>query len=890
MKKFIFFVAAALTSMSMLAAEPTLESYNWTKDVVTFESVFTTTEGVTLSAPGATDWKGNMGGYNYVSSASGVDASASWNNSIGISATNPIDSIAIFWAPNGSNASYLAWCGWESGVTPSVEVGANHGVTESYTASKSYDAAIWQTIDLSGKNLTTVYLARQLKKLTESGKTISNFGGNQTINFLGFKVWVNGQAAPSKYTVTYYDGTTVLGTESVKENETPKNYANYESKAHATFDGWYNEADFQTVADFSAAITADKAFYGKWTAEAFTASTSLNIEQGVLDNSTKWDINAALAEYHIAVANLNGLDSLSSKSDRNEPYLGMKFKAANAYAEAGLNAGDILRVKFGNIGCAVNVSGLTEASIATDAAKVFEYTATAQGYVRFTTSGSGTVVLKQIMINDTIQAVVLPGDTVKPTPTPTPTAAAVLYEAVFSNGVKGAIYNDTVAVPYVGEIPSFVSDSVSAGATAAFADNKITVTNDTVNHVYNVLFVALTAPAFSADTVTFDGSETAYIYDHYGFDSSKGWKFAKNLNESSNMRITEGKTRIYMALPACASVELITAATARAIKVYVNGELASVTTSGDFKLNLDATKVNFVAIESNQTSGDGGFSQMVLSNTPFATKYTITCTKPENGSLKASASSAVEGTEITLTVKASSGYEIESVSVVDAEGNAVALSDDYKFTMPASNVTASATFKALPTEYTITLDYGDGNQGKIYSSAKKAVEGTSIKITITPKSYYELDQLTVIDEAGQAISFNMSDSTFVMPASNVTVTATFKAILYTVTITPCENGTVVADPVEAAKGDSVQLTITPAEGYELDKLTVVKESGSSVTVRGNNKFAMPGENVTVTATFKATETAVSENRDAQKAMKMVVNGQIVIRKGNKFYNALGAEL
>ena len=64
-----------------------------------------------------------------------------------------------------------------------------------------------------------------------------------------------------------------------------------------------------------------------------------------------------------------------------------------------------------------------------------------------------------------------------------------------------------------------------------------------------------------------------------------------------------------------------------------------------------------------------------------------------------------------------------------------------------------------------------------------------------------------------------------------------------------ENGTVTAEPTEAAEGETVTLTATPDEGYVLDTLTVTGASGA-VTVT-DNKFTMPAEEVTVSATFKA---------------------------------------
>ncbi len=75
-------------------------------------------------------------------------------------------------------------------------------------------------------------------------------------------------------------------------------------------------------------------------------------------------------------------------------------------------------------------------------------------------------------------------------------------------------------------------------------------------------------------------------------------------------------------------------------------------------------------------------------------------------------------------------------------------------------------------------------------------------------------------------------------------------VAHTITVAECENGTVVADKEEAYEGDLVTLTVTPAEGYELESLTVTAEGiDELVTVDENNQFEMPNANVTIAATF-----------------------------------------
>ena len=79
--------------------------------------------------------------------------------------------------------------------------------------------------------------------------------------------------------------------------------------------------------------------------------------------------------------------------------------------------------------------------------------------------------------------------------------------------------------------------------------------------------------------------------------------------------------------------------------------------------------------------------------------------------------------------------------------------------------------------------------------------------------------------------------------------------VFAIEIAATENGTVTADVEEAEAGTTVTLTVTPAEGYELDELTVVTygENKTAVEVTeaedGTYTFTMPEDAVTVTATF-----------------------------------------
>ena len=222
-------------------------------------------------------------------------------------------------------------------------------------------------------------------------------------------------------------------------------------------------------------------------------------------------------------------------------------------------------------------------------------------------------------------------------------------------------------------------------------------------------------------------------------------------------------------------------------------------------------------------------------------EYNITVNSSENGSVTPSKDKATMGETITLTVSPAEGYELESLTVM-AGNEAVAVANN-QFTMPASDVTITATFKK--STYTITVT--QPQNGTVSASAATANMGDVISLTIAPEAGYEVDQITVVYGENNT-PVEVTDNQFTMPAGNVTVTVTFKAVEYTITPETCENGSVTADKEKATAGTTVTLTATAAEGYEVDKFYY--KIGETQTVLEGNTFTMPASDVTVGATFK----------------------------------------
>ncbi len=72
--------------------------------------------------------------------------------------------------------------------------------------------------------------------------------------------------------------------------------------------------------------------------------------------------------------------------------------------------------------------------------------------------------------------------------------------------------------------------------------------------------------------------------------------------------------------------------------------------------------------------------------------YTVTAAEAENGTVTVSPASAAAGESVTVTAEPDEGYELASLTVTDAEGNEIAVTDGV-FTMPASAVTVTAVFQ-----------------------------------------------------------------------------------------------------------------------------------------------------------------------------------------------------
>lgn len=111
------------------------------------------------------------------------------------------------------------------------------------------------------------------------------------------------------------------------------------------------------------------------------------------------------------------------------------------------------------------------------------------------------------------------------------------------------------------------------------------------------------------------------------------------------------------------------------------------------------------------------------SSTP--TTYAVNVNAATNGAVAADKKTASKGTTVTVTASPSKGYVVDAVKVVDKDGKDVAVTEKdgkYVFTMPASAVTVTGSFKA-ETPASAALPFTDVKSGNwFYDAVKYAYE------------------------------------------------------------------------------------------------------------------------------------------------------------------------
>lgn len=172
-----------------------------------------------------------------------------------------------------------------------------------------------------------------------------------------------------------------------------------------------------------------------------------------------------------------------------------------------------------------------------------------------------------------------------------------------------------------------------------------------------------------------------------------------------------------------------------------------------------------------------------------------------------------------IAVISANGYEDLKLNI-KREGKS------YAYTYTAEVI--SDTTPDTPAAQTYTVTTSDCSNGTLTVDPNTAVaENTSVTVTAAPSEGYAVDTVTAKKDDGMEITLTAGAEsgvyTFIMPASNVTVSATFKEAA------PAEAGKIMLSQLEIAKesfGNDWILKFKNAAGY-VNAITDVKVNGTS---------------------------------------------------------------
>lgn len=216
------------------------------------------------------------------------------------------------------------------------------------------------------------------------------------------------------------------------------------------------------------------------------------------------------------------------------------------------------------------------------------------------------------------------------------------------------------------------------------------------------------------------------------------------------------------------------------------------------------------------------------------TNYTITVPGIVGGKINVQPT-AQYGDSVKLGIQITDpDYQLKEGSI---KVNGVAITGNM-FSMPAENVTITAEFEKFAFRVTVIKPANE----IVLAPPQSVRAGAPVTLDVRPDAGYRL-KTGSLKVNGAAIS----GTTFTMPTQDVTVTAEFEQYLFQITVVKSDHGKVISSVPNAEAVTLVTLTVTPDTGYRLVPGSL-KLNG--VTIDGGLIFAMPAQDVTITAEFE----------------------------------------
>ena len=464
-------------------------------------------------------------------------------------------------------------------------------------------------------------------------------------------------------------------------------------KAGYTFAGWYDNADFSGNAVTTP--TAGKTYYAKWT---MADSISLTADKTSVDYGTPITLTVAPTNSswgYVWYKDANGDGILDRRTDTSINNNG-NVLVLNNVSESGTYWAVVLDDNSTRTSNSVSVTINKADGTASVRLESWTYGETAKEPVLTSDTNGINNVTYQYKVkgaDDTTYSDTLPINacdyTVKATFAATDNYNEVTATADFT--ITKATYNMTgvkfedASYTYDGSEKTLtISGTLPTGVTVAYENNKLT----------------------NAGSVTATAKFTIPDSDNYcAIDDMTATltitKAKPTVSISAKPDSLRGGGKVTLTVTGVPEEGKVIVTCDNGITVdNVNGTYSAVlpnrTVDYTFTLNYtgvengnysDATDTCTVSV--TRRSSGGGSSSSDRS-------YAVTAPSTKNGDVTVSPKNASKGDRVTITVTPDKGYELDKLTVKDASGNKLKLTDKgngkYTFTMPGSKVTVSAEF------------------------------------------------------------------------------------------------------------------------------------------------------------------------------------------------------
>lgn len=210
------------------------------------------------------------------------------------------------------------------------------------------------------------------------------------------------------------------------------------------------------------------------------------------------------------------------------------------------------------------------------------------------------------------------------------------------------------------------------------------------------------------------------------------------------------------------------------------------------------------------------------------------------------------------------GYSLND-STLRVNGNPITVK---QFVMTPQDTVVEADYNAIDYSARAT----PSANGHVFLSKSTANINDVITMTIKPEEGYRL-----VDGSLRMNGMSLTGTTFVMPASDVTVTASFETIQYAINVPSVQNGRISASSTTSTVGSDIRVTVLPNSGYQTksNSLTV-----DGVAIKGG-EFKMPAKSVQLAIEFepivyKATVLTSNNGKLAIDKTSAIMNEKVTI--------------